>query len=135
MCVNSNFWCEYISHESETTAGLTRIRLMAKYASMVVEGDSMAPTYNAGDWLAGRWARYKLTGAHRIKVGNIIVIEREEQPGIFYVKRVTQTRTSGWHMPTIYVSSDNPAGTDSRQWGWLPITSVRAKIWFRFKRA
>lgn len=135
MCVNSNFWCEYISHESETTAGLTRIRLMAKYASMVVEGDSMEPTYSAGDWLLGRWARYKLRGAHRIKVGNVIVIEREEQPGIFYVKRVTQTRTSGGHMPTVFVSSDNPAGTDSRQWGWLPITSVRAKIWFRFKRA
>ena len=135
MCVNSNFWSEYISHETETTAGLTRIRLMAKYASMVVVGDSMAPTYNAGDWLMGRWAKYKLMGSHRIKVGNVIVIEREEQPGIFYVKRVTQTRTSGGHMPTIYVSSDNPDGTDSRHWGWLPITSVRAKIWFRFKRA
>jgi phage repressor protein C with HTH and peptisase S24 domain len=108
---------------------------MAKYASMVVVGDSMAPTYNAGDWLMGRWAKYKLMGAHRIKAGNVIVIEREEQPGIFYVKRVTQTRTSGGHMPTIYVSSDNPDGTDSRHWGWLPITSVRAKIWFRFKRA
>ncbi len=108
---------------------------MAKYATMVVEGDSMAPTYNAGDWLMGRWATYKLSGAHRIKVGNVIVIEREEQPGIFYVKRVTQTRTSGGHMPAIYVSSDNSAGTDSRQWGWLPITSVRAKILFRAKRA
>ena len=135
MCVNSNFWCEYISHESESTAGLTRIRLMAKYASMVVEGASMEPTYNAGDWLLGRWARYTLSGAHRIKVGSVVVIEREEQPGIFYVKRVTQTRTSGGHMPTIYVSSDNPAGTDSRQWGWLPIISVRAKISFRCKRA
>ena len=135
MCVNSNFWCEYISHESEITAGLTRIRLMAKYASMVVEGASMEPTYNAGDWLLGRWARYTLTGAHRIKVGSVVVIEREEQPGIFYVKRVTQTCTSGGHMPTIYVSSDNPAGTDSREWGWLPITSVRAKILLRLKRA
>ena len=135
MCVNSNFWCEYISHESESTAGLTRIRLMARYASMVVEGASMEPTYNAGDWLLGRWARYKLTGARRIKVGSVVVIEREEQPGVFYVKRVTQTRTSGGHMPTIYVSSDNPAGTDSREWGWLPITSVRAKILLRLKRA
>jgi len=108
---------------------------MAKYASMVVEGASMEPTYNAGDWLLGRWARYTLSGAHRIKVGSVVVVEREEQPGIFYVKRVTQTRTSGGHMPTIYVSSDNPAGTDSREWGWLPITSVRAKISFRLKRA
>ena len=140
MCVNSNFWCEYISHERESTAGLVRIRLMAKYASMVVDGDSMEPTYNAGDWLLGRWAEYSLSGyslsgLRRIKVGNVVVIEREEQPGIYYVKRVTQTRSSGGHMPTIYVSSDNPAGTDSRQWGWLPITSVRARIVARIRSA
>ena len=135
MCVNSNLWCEYISHESETTAGLTRIRLMVKYASMVVEGDSMEPTYRAGDWLMGRWAPYRLKGWNRLKVGNVVVIEREEQPGIFYIKRISQTRTSGGHMPTIYVLSDNPAGIDSRQWGWLPITSVRARIEFRLKRA
>ncbi|MEY4290240.1 MAG: hypothetical protein RL130_182 [Actinomycetota bacterium] len=108
---------------------------MAKYASMIVEGDSMEPTYSAGDWLMGRWARYKLTGFNRIKVGDVVVIEREEQPGIFYVKRISQTRASGGHMPTVYLSSDNPSGTDSRQWGWLPITSVRAKISFRMKRA
>jgi len=107
---------------------------------MVVDGDSMEPTYYAGDWLLGRWAKYSLSGyslsgLRRIKVGNVVVIEREEQPGIYYVKRVTQTRSSGGHMPTIYVSSDNPAGTDSRQWGWLPITSVRARIVARIRSA
>jgi signal peptidase I len=107
---------------------------MAKYASMIIDGDSMEPTYSAGDWLMGRWAKYKLSGFNRIKTGDVVVIEREEQPGIFYVKRISQTRASGGHMPTIYVLSDNTAGTDSRQWGWLPITSVRAKIAFRMKR-
>ena len=135
MCKYSNFWCEYISHESETTAGLTRIRLVAKYASMVLDGDSMEPTYRSGDWLMGRWAKYSLTGWNRIKVGDVVVIERDEQPGIFYVKRVSETRASGGHMPTIYLRSDNPDGTDSRTWGWLPITAVRAKIEFRFKKA
>lgn len=108
---------------------------MAKHASMIIEGDSMEPTYSAGDWLMGRWADYKLTGLNRIKVGDVIVIEREEQPGIFYVKRISETRTSGGHMPTIFVRSDNEAGTDSRTWGWLPITAVRAKILFRMKKA
>ena len=107
---------------------------MAKHASMIIEGDSMAPTYSAGDWLMGRWAKYKLTGFNRIKVGDVIVIERDEQPGIFYVKRISETRASGGHMPTIFVLSDNEAGTDSRTWGWLPITAVRAKIQFRMKR-
>ena len=108
---------------------------MAKYASMIVEGDSMEPTYRAGDWLMGRWAKYKLTGLNRIKVGDVVVIERDEQPGIFYVKRISETRTSGSHVPTVYLLSDNEAGTDSRMWGWLPITAVRAKIQFRMKRA
>ena len=102
---------------------------------MIVEGDSMEPTYSAGDWLMGRWAKYKLTGFNRIKVGDVVVIERDEQPGIFYVKRISETRTSGGHMPTIYLLSDNEAGTDSRTWGWVPITSVRAKILFTMKRA
>ena len=102
---------------------------------MIVEGDSMEPTFSAGDWLMGRWAKYKLTGFNRIKVGDVVVIERDEQPGIFYVKRISETRTSGGHMPTIYLLSDNEAGTDSRTWGWLPITAVRAKIQFRMKRA
>jgi signal peptidase I len=107
---------------------------MSKYASMIVEGDSMEPTYSAGDWLMGRWAKYRLTGFNRIKAGDVVVIERDEQPGIFYVKRISETRTSGGHMPTIFVLSDNTAGTDSRTWGWLPITAVRAKIAFRMQR-
>jgi len=107
---------------------------MAKYASMIVEGDSMEPTYSAGDWLMGRWADYKLTGLNRIKAGDVVVIERNEQPGIFYVKRVSETRSSAGEVPALFVLSDNSAGTDSRSWGWLPITSVRAKIAFRMKR-
>ncbi len=107
---------------------------MAKYASMIIEGNSMEPTYSAGDWLMGRWANYTLAGLNRVKAGDVVVIERDEQPGIFYVKRISETRASGGHKPTIYLLSDNAAGTDSRQWGWLPVTSVRAKIVFRMKR-
>jgi signal peptidase I len=107
---------------------------MAKYASMIIEGDSMEPTYSAGDWLMGRWAKYKLTGLNRIKSGDVVVIERDEQPGIFYVKRISEVRKSGDGAPAVYLLSDNSAGTDSRSWGWLPITNVRAKIVFRMKR-
>ena len=107
---------------------------MAKYASMVVEGDSMEPTYSAGDWLMGRWANYKLTGWNKVSVGDVVVIERDEQPGIFYVKRIKEIRGVGTDSAAIYLLSDNEAGTDSRQWGWLPVTSIRAKIQFRMRR-
>jgi signal peptidase I len=107
---------------------------MAKYASMVIEGDSMEPTYSAGDWLMGRWADYKLTGWNKVSVGDVVVIERDEQPGIFYVKRISQIKGIESNAPAIYLLSNNVAGTDSRQWGWLNISCVRAKIQFRMKR-
>ncbi len=107
---------------------------MAKHASMIIEGDSMEPTYSAGDWLMGRWAKYKVTGLNRIKVGDVVVIERDEQPGIFYVKRISEIRSNNGEAPAVYLLSDNTAGTDSRTWGWIPVTAVRAKILFTMKR-
>ena len=68
----------------------------------------------------------------RVTVGDVVVIERPEQPGIFYIKRITEVREESYQ---IFVSSDNPEGTDSRQWGWLPLVSVRAKISSRVRKA
>jgi len=117
---------------------------MAKYASVRVEGNSMAPTYNDGDWLMARWADYSMARnlltklLHRLQsslaVGDVVVIEREEQPGIFYVKRIADVREPECELPMIYVLSDNAEGTDSRTWGWLPIHYVKARVEFRVKR-
>ncbi len=118
--------------------------VMAKYASVRVEGNSMAPTYNDGDWLMARWADYSMARnlltklLHRIQsslaVGDAVVIEREEQPGVYYVKRIADVREPECELPMIYVLSDNPEGTDSRTWGWLPLHYVKARIEFRVKR-
>ena len=119
---------------------------MAKYASVRVEGNSMAPTYNDGDWLMARWADYwvarnlltkqlhSLRLLSSLAVGDAVVIEREEQPGIYYVKRIADVREPEGEFPMIYVLSDNPEGTDSRTWGWLPIHYVKARVEFRVKR-
>lgn len=117
---------------------------MAKYASVRVEGNSMTPTYQDGDWLMSRWADYSMARnlltklLHRLlsslAVGDAVVIEREEQPGIYYVKRIVNVREPEYEIPMIYVLSDNPEGTDSRTWGWLPIHYVKARVEFRVKR-
>jgi signal peptidase I len=117
---------------------------MAKYASVRVEGNSMTPTYNDGDWLMARWADYSMARnlltklLHRLQsslaVGDVVVIEREEQPGIYYVKRIADVREPECELPMIYVLSDNAEGTDSRTWGWLPIHYVKARVEFRVKR-
>ena len=95
-----------------------------------VEGASMEPTYREGDWLLINFSsKPKLP-----KAGSVVVIEREEQPGIFYIKRISEVRASTSHQATIYVLSDNPAGTDSRTWGWLPLSSLIGKVLLRVKR-
>lgn len=119
---------------------------MAKYASVRVEGNSMTPTYNDGDWLMARWANYSLASNQLTKllhslrllsslaVRDVVVVEREEQPGIFYVKRIADVREPECELPMIYILSDNEEGTDSRAWGWLPIHYVKARVEFRVKR-
>jgi hypothetical protein len=73
-----------------------------------------------------------LSRNRNVKVADVIVIERPEQPGVHYVKRISEIKIES---DQIFVLSDNPEGTDSRQWGWLPATTIRAKITGRVKRA
>ena len=100
----------------------------------------MEPTYSAGDWLMAQWGKFAVKSQKfslgdffgpRVTVGDVVVIERPEQPGIFYVKRITQVVESTGQ---IFVSSDNPEGTDSRQWGLLSVVAVRAKIISRIRK-
>jgi phage repressor protein C with HTH and peptisase S24 domain len=98
----------------------------ARYATVLVEGDSMLPTYSSGDWLLARWGR----PTRGISVDSVVVIELEGQPGIFYIKRVSKIDRD---KQELYLLSDNPAGTDSRQWGWLSLDSVKAKVLFRVR--
>jgi signal peptidase I len=113
---------------------------MSRYSTVLVEGNSMEPTYSAGDWLMVQWGKFAVKSSRfsigdlfgpRVKVGDVVVIERPEQPGIFYVKRITQVHDS---MGLVFVSSDNPEGTDSRQWGMLSVVCVRAKIISRIRK-
>jgi signal peptidase I len=113
-----------------------------RYATVLVEGRSMVPTYSPGDWLMARWGSYRLSTGTKwstwilrssaVKVGDVVVVERPEQPGAKYVKRISEIKSDS---NQIFVLSDNPEGTDSRQWGWLPTSSIVAKITGRVKRS
>jgi phage repressor protein C with HTH and peptisase S24 domain len=89
-----------------------------------VQGSSMEPTFTDGDWLLVRWA-----GAKTSAVSDVIVAEREVQPGIYYIKRITEIKNHKY-----WLSSDNPAGTDSRTWGWINAEEIRGKVLFRYYR-
>ena len=116
-----------------------------RFSTVLVEGESMLPTYAPGDWLMANWGNYALKSkgksplnvfgnlfGDRVTTGDVVVIERPEYPGIFYVKRITDVRHES---NQIFVSSDNPEGTDSREWGWLPALSVQAKIVSRVRKS
>ena len=66
---------------------------------------------------------------------SVVVIEREEMPGIFFVKRIQKS-----HNGLYWVSGDNPKDelqplmNDSRKWGYLPAHEIKAKVLFRVKR-
>jgi signal peptidase I len=98
-------------------------------STLLVEGDSMSPTYSSGDWLLARWGSFNRS---RLKIGQVVVIELDHQPGIYYVKRITDVNHE---MNEIFVSSDNPAGTDSRTWGYLPSSCVRARVLIRIRKS
>ena len=102
-----------------------------RYGTVAVAGLSMSPTYNPGDWLLVRWVELKGGGARNVPigVGEVVVFEREEQPGIFYVKRIEKIVSDG--TTKYWVTSDNPAGIDSRTWGLIPMSGIRGKVMLR----
>ena len=68
----------------------------------------------------------------------MVVIERETQSGIFYVKRIAEISidNSGDKKgkKSYYVLSDNEAGTDSRKWGFLSEAEVIGNVIMRIKK-
>jgi hypothetical protein len=42
---------------------------------------------------------------------------------------------SGENDGKVWVEGDNEVSTDSRQWGWIPKSELRAIVLFRFKKA
>ena len=103
------------------------------FGRVIVEGTSMQPTYNPLDWLL---VHYGFFGKKYlfIRLGNVVVIEREKQPGIFYIKRVTEIALDGQGTKSYYVRSDNESGTDSRTWGYLSEAEIIANVVMRIKK-
>ena len=98
-----------------------------------VAGNSMQPTFNPGDILLVRWLDRV---QEQLPLGSVVVIERDEMPGVFAIKRIQES-----HSGLYWVEGDNPDPqlsslmNDSRKWGYIPAHEVKAKLLFRVKRA
>jgi hypothetical protein len=92
----------------------------------------MQPTYYPRDWLL---IRYRIFKKHlSLTVGDVVVIERELQPGIYYIKRIAEIKNESAGLFTYFVRSDNESGTDSRTWGYLEKEEIVGKVLMRIKR-
>ena len=97
-----------------------------------VAGESMSPTYNNGDVLLVKW----FTGIEReLPLTSVVVIERDEMPGVFFIKRIRKS-----HSGAYWVEGDNrnpdveKRMSDSRTWGYIPAHEIRGKVLLRLKR-
>ena len=86
----------------------------------------MAPTYNEGDWLLVLWM---YAAPDRAPLGSIVVIEREDRPGLFLIKRIQKA-----HAGNYWVEGDASDSTDSRTWGWIAPGEIVGRVLFRYRR-
>jgi nickel-type superoxide dismutase maturation protease len=79
-----------------------------------VEGASMMPTFPHGKLVLG-WRR------RTPKVGDVVIVKHHN---LELIKRVSQMEGS-----KVYLLGDNAeASTDSRHYGWLPVSSIMAVV-------
>ena len=104
---------------------------MSKFGTVKVSGGSMLPAYRDGDWLFVSWidGAAALEAVGKSILGKVVVIEREEKPGIFLVKRVQK-----FHGGKFWVEGDANGSTDSRTWGWIAAEEIVGVVLFRYKR-
>ena len=104
---------------------------MSKFGTVKVSGSSMLPAYRDGDWLFVSWIEgaAALDAVGKSILGKVVVVEREERPGIFLVKRVQK-----FHSDKYWVEGDASESTDSRTWGWIASQEIVGVVLFRYKR-
>ena len=79
-----------------------------------IVGDSMEPALSHGQLVIGRPTR-------NFALGDVVIVRHDN---LEKIKRIGQF-TDG----TVYVLGDNvPGSTDSRHFGWLPASTVIAKV-------
>jgi signal peptidase I len=93
-----------------------------------ISGSSMVPTLEPGDWALA-------VAAHRVRRGDVVVLEHPERAGFELVKRVVgisgdrvpNGRVLGWD--ELWVEGDDPGGsTDSRSFGPISRAYVRGTV-------
>ena len=123
-------WCK-------TTLLMKKLRFQfLRLTAVSVDGTSMSPSFNHGDWLLFRILRWPVAPTHAQLadlVGKVVLVRRSSEFGddFLQIKRVIHVNESG-----IWVEGDNKAqSTDSRTWGYLSPKEIIAIYFLRYRRA
>lgn len=96
--------------------------LAGRLRTYAIEGGSMEPALEAGDWVVVDF------GA-TVGVGAIVVATRPDRPKLEVIKRVAQRNAEG----DFFLLGDNPPqSTDSREWGWVEAEAIHGLVRFRY---
>jgi signal peptidase I len=112
-------------------AALAWILVRVRPFRVAVEGDSMSPVLEAGDFLVA-------TRSGRMVRGSLVVVEHPGRPGYEMVKRVgaapgDQVVGRELGRGEYWLLGDNPPqSTDSRTLGPMPVTGIRGVIRLRY---
>ena len=99
-----------------------------------LRGNSMAPSFNEGDWLLFYTGPGQRRGSGLI--GKIVLIAKS--PELLIVKRVLRINGSSKKSgaTTYWVEGDNKSGsTDSRNWGEVSDKEIVGLLLFRYHRS
>jgi signal peptidase I len=97
---------------------------MFGFSTVIVSGNSMAPSYNQGDWLIVR----NLSGKkHTLKIGVVYLVQDPNRPGVKLLKRLKARRIENG-VTQYWVEGDSPLSEDSRIWGWIEDHCFHAKV-------
>jgi nickel-type superoxide dismutase maturation protease len=96
-------------------------------ARVAVEGDSMRPTLEAGDWLLADPDAY---AAAPPRVGDLVLVPDPRVPSRLLVKRVAELHEE---VRELWLRGDaHDTSTDSRAFGSVATSTVLGRPWFRY---
>jgi phage repressor protein C with HTH and peptisase S24 domain len=98
------------------------------FKAVELRGDSMAPTYNEGDWLLFIGLGANLESL----VGKVVLIRRTLGAGSDFlaIKRAIRIDAG-----SVWVEGDNKeSSTDSRSWGAISSDEVIGKLLLRYRK-
>ena len=102
---------------------------MFGFSTVIVSGNSMAPSYNQGDWLIVR----NLSGKkHTLKIGGVYLVQDPNRPGVKLLKRLKENRLENG-ITRYWVEGDSPLSEDSRNWGWIDEKLFLAKVVLKYR--